>query len=98
MLVPLGFVQRGLEAGLDDPRFLRARDAYLDVFDDVAPREELIETLELACRVAKIARALTWERALQAAQKQGEAVEDRFEEAPLRTLASLLDASYLGGA
>jgi Phosphotransferase enzyme family len=98
MLVPLGFVQRGVDAELDDPRFLLARDAYLEVFTDVAPLEELIETLELACRVAKIARALTWERALQAARTQGEAVDERFEDAPLRTLESLLDDSYLGGA
>jgi hypothetical protein len=98
MLVPLGFVQRGLDAELDDPRFLRARDAYLEVFTDLAPREELVETLALACRVGKIARALTWDRALQAARTQGEAVDERFQSAPLRTLASLLDESYLGGA
>jgi hypothetical protein len=98
MLVPLGFVQRGLAAELDDPRFLRARDAYLEVFTDLAPRQELIETLALACRVGKIARALTWDRALQAARTQGEAVDARFENAPLHTLASLLDESYLGGA
>jgi len=97
MLVPLGFVARGLDAELDDPRFLRARDAYLDVFTDLAPRKELIKTLELACRVAKIARVLTWERALHAAREQGEEVEEDFATAPLQTLASLLDEFYLGG-
>jgi hypothetical protein len=59
MLVPLVFVQRS-------PGFARARDAYLEVFADLAPHQELVETLALACRVAKIARALTWERALRA--------------------------------
>ena len=98
MLVPLGFVQRGLDAGLDDPRFLRARDAYLDVFGDLAPRAELAETLALACHVAKIARALTWHRALQAAREQGEEVDRDWATAPLETLATLLDESYLGGA
>ena len=98
MLVPLGQVQRALGAGLGDARFLRARDAYLDVFADRAPREELAETLALACHVAKIARALTWHRALQAAREQGEAVDADWATAPLETLAWVLDESYLGGA
>ena len=97
MLVPLGFVQRGLDAGLDDPRFVRARDAYLDVFGDLAPSEELVETLALACRVAKIARVLTWDRAIRAAREQGEPLDDSWASAPLETLASVLDESYLGG-
>jgi hypothetical protein len=97
MLVPLGFVQRGLDASLDDPGFLGARDAYLDVFTDLAPRDELVETLELACRVAKIARVLTWVRALQATREQGETVDEDWETAPLQTLASVPDESYLGG-
>lgn len=98
MLVPLGFVRRGLDASVDDPRFLRARDAYLGVFTDIAPREELADTLELACQVAKVARALTWDRALKAARDQGETVPDDWAAAPAETLASLVDESYLGGA
>ena len=74
--LPLLFVQRDLQTGFDDPRFLRARDAYLEVFTDLAPQQELVETLELACHVAKIARVLTWDRALRAARDQGEPVED----------------------
>ena len=97
MLVPLGFVERDTEGGLNDPRFLRARDAYLEVFTDVAPRAELAETLELACRVAKIARVLTWERALRAAREQNEEVDAYFANAPTETLAAVLDDSYLGG-
>ncbi|MGH9035273.1 MAG: aminoglycoside phosphotransferase family protein [Acidimicrobiia bacterium] len=98
LLVPLGFVQRLLGAGLDDPRFLRARDAYLAVFEPVAPHEDLVATLELACRVAKIARVLTWERALRAAREQDEDIDADWARAPLETLASLLLDSYLGGA
>ena len=45
---------------------MRARDAYLGEFRDLGPHAELVATLELACRVAKVARALTWERALLA--------------------------------
>ena len=95
--LPLLFVQRDLETGFDDPRFLRARDAYLEVFTDLAPRAELVETLEVACHVAKIARVLTWDRALRAARDQGEPVEDDWVSAPRETLVSLLDESYLAG-
>ncbi len=98
MLVPLGFVQRLLEVGVDDPRFADARDAYLGVFSPVAPGEDLGATLELACRVAKIARVLTWDRAVRAARDEGQEVDEAWTSAPMETLASLLDGSYLGGA
>ena len=91
-------MQRGLGATLEDPGFLRARDAYLDVFS--RPRgshAELVDTLALACRVAKIARALTWERAVRATLEQGEPVERTWATASAETLASILDDSYLGG-
>jgi hypothetical protein len=92
MLVGLGFVQNEVLPGAatDDPRILRLRDAYLEPFTDTTPRPELIETLELACRVAKIARALAWQRAVELA------TDDRWARAPFETLASLLDESYLG--
>ena len=86
-----------IDARLADAGILRARDAYLEVFTDVAPRAELAETLELACRVAKVARALTWERALRAAREQNEEVDAYFASAPAETLAAVLDESYLGG-
>ena len=40
----------------------RMSDAYLEVFDDLTSRRDLHETLELACRVAKAARAVVWDR------------------------------------
>jgi hypothetical protein len=99
MLVPLGFVARLLGVGVDHPRFVRARDAYLDAFADLgAPGEDLADTLATACRVAKVARTLTWDRALRAAREQGEEVDDTWTQAPLASLSSLLDESYLGGA
>jgi hypothetical protein len=92
MLVPLGLIRhRSGEAELR-----RARDAYLDVFADRAPHAELVETLELACRVAKIARALTWARALEAAYEAGEPVDADWATAPAETLARLLHDHYLG--
>lgn len=93
MLVPLSIAQHHL--GLHDPGFLRIRDAYLDVFGDLAPHAELVEALELACHVGKAARALTWARALRAL---GDDENDGFASAPLQSLSSLLDDSYLGGA
>jgi hypothetical protein len=97
MLVPLGFVQRLLGVEIDDPRFADARDAYLDVFSPVAPGEDLLATLDVACRVAKIARVLTWDRAVRAAWNEGQEVDENWTRAPMETLATLLDDSYLGG-
>ena len=96
MLVGLGFAQsRILDAPVDDPRVLRLRDAYLEVFSDLAPHDELVEALELSCRVGKIARALIWDRAVRAL---GEDADEKWASAPLESLGSLLDESYLGGA
>ena len=75
---------------LEGPALERARDAYLDAFADLAPRAELIETAELARRVAIVARALTWERALRSAREQGEPVDPHFAHAPYEELTALL--------
>ena len=56
------------------------------------PHEELVATLELACRVAKIARTLTWVRAIEA----GGDVDPDWATAPAETLAGLLADDYLG--
>jgi Phosphotransferase enzyme family len=91
MLVPLAFAQqRDGDAGLE-----RARDAYLEPFGDLAPHAELVETLELACRVGKIARALTWDRALSSLPPDE---PSEHADAPFIETASLLDKSYLGPA
>jgi hypothetical protein len=95
MLVPLGWTQRRLAADLYGPDVLRVRDAYLEPFSDLAPHGELVRTLELACRVGKVARALTWARAV--AQSDRSELEEHFANAPLAALRSLLEASYLGG-
>ena len=95
MLLPLGFVERTLVTSSADRRpVLRVRDAYLEGFADLAPHGELVDTLELACRLGKIARTLTWERAYRAAGP-GE-VDERWASAAFETLASLLGDSYLG--
>ena len=67
----------------------RVRDAYLEGFAEYGSHDDLVTELELACRVAKVARALTWHRAV--AQTGGE-----HADAPREALVSLLDESYLG--
>ena len=92
MLVPLGYLRHRFGSA----EVSRARDAYLEVFADRGPRAELAETLELACRVAKIARALTWERALRATRERGEPLDPAWATAPAEALERLLDDHYLG--
>ena len=53
MLLGLGMLRRQLEVGADDPAVVRPRDAYLEVFGDLASRAELVEELELAARWAR---------------------------------------------
>lgn len=95
MLVPLGYMRQHLDVSLESPRVLRLRNAYLAAFSDLGPHSERVRTLQLACRVGKIARALTWDRALST---QGYDQAGEFAGAPLKCLASLLDDSYVGGA
>lgn len=79
-----------LQVAAEDAQALhRLRDAYLEPFTDLAPRTQLVEELELACRVAKPARALVWDRALP----RDEAGE--FADAPRRTLLALRDRKWL---
>ena len=47
-----------------DPALLRLRDAYLEPWSGLAPHAQLVREVELAIRVAKVARALSWQRAL----------------------------------
>jgi hypothetical protein len=97
MLVALGYVQsKLLRCAADDPRLLRVRDAYLAPFADIAPHAELVATLELACRVGKVARALTWQRVVDALEPGD--IDDTWRRAPLACLASLPDDSPFGGA
>ncbi|GIF07026.1 phosphotransferase [Actinoplanes siamensis] len=90
MLTALGVVRQFLGVTDEDPALHRVRDAYLGVFTDLAPPDALARDLELACRVAKVTRALTWDRSLQA---QGYEEAGAFGRAPLESLKSLLDPS-----
>jgi hypothetical protein len=91
MLLGLGMIGLQLEVAADDPAVTRPRDAYLEVFGDLASHAELVEELELACRVGKVGRALRWDRAVRL---QG-AEAGEFADAPLRALESLLSDSAI---
>src|SRR5829696_1234278 len=91
MLVPFGYLQYRF----GDEQLERARDAYLGVFAGRVPHGELVETLELACRVAKIARTLTWDRAIRAAREHGDAIDGEWATASAETLERLLRPGYL---
>ncbi len=75
---------------LTGPHLARAHEAYLEAFADLAPPAVLAAELELACRVARIARTLTWERALRSAREQGEPLDPFFAHAPYEELVALL--------
>ncbi|MFI5897771.1 phosphotransferase [Actinoplanes sp. NPDC051513] len=65
LLVALGFAGYvlGIEAGA--PEIRRLRDAYLEVWTDLASPAELRRSVSLACRVTRVSKALAWERALR---------------------------------
>jgi hypothetical protein len=90
MLLTLGMIRLQLEVAADDPAVTRPRDAYLEVFGGLASHGELVEELELACRVGKVGRALSWERAVRL---QGDQDAGGFADAPLRALETLLSDS-----
>jgi len=91
LLVALGFVRHGLQVGPDDPRVAQVRDAYLVRFSDLGSRAELVRAVELACHVGKVARSLTWARAIAL---EGEPAGPHAR-APLRWLAAVLDPAYV---
>ena len=91
MLVTTAAVRGQLGVGQDDPAVRRVRDAYLETWSDLAPPRELVADLELACWAGKVARALTWDRALRA---QGHDQAREFADAPRQHLTALLADSW----
>lgn len=98
-LVPITFVRDHVLDGVsdEDPRVVTIRDAFLAPYASGldSTTAELVPTLELACRLAKIARTLVWQRALDG-YGPGNAPPD-WAGAPLATLTALLDPSPYGG-
>jgi hypothetical protein len=62
--VTFNSIAHGTARDLGDPAFGQLRDAYLDAWTDVAPRDVLLDAVGLARDLGCIGRALAWERAL----------------------------------
>ncbi|MDD7939379.1 phosphotransferase [Actinomycetospora lutea] len=88
LLVALGSLRRTLGVDAEDPAITRPRDAYLEVFDDLAPHDELVRWTRTACRAGVVARALTWQRA---------AADPRFADTPREVLGLVGDPDWLAG-
>jgi hypothetical protein len=91
MLVFMRFAVDVINSTPDDPRMLELRDAYLRAFSAYGPHADLVETLEDACRVSMVIRALTWSRGLALDPNPN----PDWARAPLEWMASLLHPSYL---
>jgi hypothetical protein len=92
-LVPMGMLIDGEDLAPDDSRLLALRDAYLEPFTALAPHAELVVDLEVAARLAHIARAWTWSRVAALAADDPTATPDQrasWEAAPFRFLSGLL--------
>jgi hypothetical protein len=92
MLMPLRTMAHHLQVGRDAPEVRRLRDAYLEAFSDLAPPAELIATLELACHVGKVIRAMSW---LSLTGDHGSGSGRRRKQA-MQWLNLLLHDSYIG--
>ena len=90
MLHGLGWVPPRLGVAAGDRQVLRLRDAYLSAFSAYGSHRELVRTLELACRVAKVARCLSWSRAIAMGDEA-----HGFERAPVELFTGIAEASYL---
>jgi Phosphotransferase enzyme family len=93
VLGTLRVVKHLTRTGDDGPEVAKVRDAYLEPFTHLAPRAELVEQLQQACHIGKVARSLSWAAALTGTTP-AQAVE--YADALFRWLALLLDTSYLG--
>jgi hypothetical protein len=93
MLVTLRVV-RHLTGSDDGGRdVLRVRDAFLEPFSSLGSRRELVDELERACHIGKVARCLTWAASLSGLPA-AEIADDA--DVPFGWLSLLLESSYLG--
>jgi len=69
LLVTLRSARHAFSLELQDPALRRMRDAYLEPWAPYGTPAELVAEASLAVEVAKVARALSWQRALVAADQ-----------------------------
>ncbi len=94
MLATFTTLRQHSEFAPDAPEILRIRDSYLRAFADLAPHQELVETLDLACRVAKVARALIWSQWVTLFAESAEFRD--FLNGPFVCFTSILEESFQG--
>jgi hypothetical protein len=87
LLVTLNVMQDTLEVPNGAPELARLRDAYLEPWSDLADPATLRRSVTLACRVARLSRAMAWRRALRDAAVP---VDEGFRTAPAAWLGELL--------
>jgi hypothetical protein len=88
-------VDEMLALGVADMRPAAMPGRYAEAVAATGTPADLAPTLEVACRLAKVARTLTWDRAVRAAREDGQPVDDDWATAPRETLLTLLGPSYL---
>ena len=59
--VPISRVRKMVGLDPEHPDALRMRDAYLEVFTDLAPSRQLVDLFDASCRLAKATRAVIWD-------------------------------------
>ncbi|GIG87086.1 phosphotransferase family protein [Plantactinospora endophytica] len=67
LLVALNVAADQLGSDPAGPELARLRDAYLEPWTDLCDRTGLLRSVRLALRVAKVGRAVSWQRALRGA-------------------------------
>jgi len=80
----------------ETPAERRIIDAYLEPFGSVASRPELLEVLDVACEVGKVARSRVWARAVAPMPADADDPDD-WRSAPLGWLCELLEGPLAGG-
>jgi hypothetical protein len=74
----------------ETPLERRVLDAYLEPFGALASQQELVELVDIACEVGKVARALVWARAVALLPAAADDPDD-FRSAPVGWMLELLD-------
>lgn len=92
LLVALSFAAHVLELKPGAPELTSLRDAYLTPWSDLAPLPHLHRSVTLACRVTRVSRALSWQRALRDATLP---VSDDFRTAVPDWLAELPEPALI---
>lgn len=92
LLVTLNVMHDSLDEADRSAATARLRDAYLEPWTDLADAATLRRSATLACRVTRVSRALSWQRALAGAVVE---VDEAFRDAPAAWLGELLEPTTI---